>query len=98
MKQEEFRRLISEHMEEQRVLHKDIMTAVIDTKVAAAEARMAAETIEKSGKELAAWTLAIQKRVEGLEHFKTGAIAGGAVVAFLLKEKVMAVLGLKVSE
>jgi hypothetical protein len=87
----QFEQRLEKHMEELARLHNEALRAADLVKDGADRTEKAIEKIE-------AWTLAIQKRVENLEHFKTGALAGGVVVGFLLKEKVMAILGLKVSE
>lgn len=82
------------YMEEQRRLHKEVMAATVDTKIAAAEAKGAAERIEKSSDALGKWTLSVQKRVEKLERWQY-LLTGGAVVAgAALWEKAKKVLGL----
>lgn len=89
-----FKQTIESYMEQQRRLHGEIMSAVVDAKVASAEARAAAETIKDAEAGLAKWTLAIQKRVEKLE-IRQAFIAGGAMVAgAALWEKAKKALGL----
>ncbi len=81
-------------LEEQRRLHREVMSAALDTRVAASEAKGAADRIEKSSAELGKWTLSIQKRVEKLERWQYLMIGGGIVAGAVLWEKAKKVLGL----
>lgn len=89
-----FKQHMDAFMEEQRRLHKEVISASFDTRLAAAEARGAAERIENSSAELGKWTLSIQKRVEKIERWQY-LLTGGAIVAgAALWEKAKKVLGL----
>ena len=93
-KERVFKQHIDNFMEEQRRLHKEVMSACVDTRVAAAEAKGAAERIEKSSEDLGKWTLSVQRRVEKLERWQY-LMTGGAIVAgAALWEKAKKVLGL----
>lgn len=89
-----FKQHMDNFMEEQRRLHKEVIAASFDTRLAASEAKGAAERIEKSSEDLGKWTLSVQKRVEKLERWQY-LLTGGAVVAgAALWDKAKKVLGL----
>ena len=85
---------LSIYMEEQRRLHKEVMAACVDTRVAAAEAGSAADRIEKTVEGLERWTLSIQKRVENLERWQYLLTGGSIVAGAALWDKAKRVLGL----
>ena len=89
-----FKQQLDLYMEEQRRLHKDVMDATVDTRVAAAEAKGAAERIEKSSEALGKWTLSIQKRVDKLERWQYLLTGGALVAGAALWDKTKKVLGL----
>lgn len=90
----QLKQTIELYMDEQRRLHREVMGAVVDTKVAAAEARVAAETVQKASADMAKWTLSVQKRVEKLERWQAGLIGAGFVAGAALWDKAKKVLGL----
>ena len=89
-----FKQTLGIYMEEQRRLHKEVMAATMDTRIAAAEARGAAERIEKSSADLGKWTLSVQKRVENLERWQYLMVGGGIVAGATLWEKTKKLMGL----
>ncbi len=82
------------YLEEQRRLHKEVMAASMDARLAAGDAKAAADGMTKAAEDLGKWTLSIQKRVEKLEHWRTGMAAGGLVAGAVLWDKAKKVLGL----
>lgn len=91
-------RAMKQHLDlflaEQRRLHKEVMDAVVDTKVAAATANGAADRIEKSSADLTKWTLSVQRRVEKLERWQAGLIGAGILAGAAFGEKVKKLFGL----
>lgn len=81
-------------MEEQRRLHHEVLAAVSDTKIAAAEAKGAAESFRSSLGKLESWVLNVDKRVHKIERWQTGIIGAGVVAGALIWEKAKKVLGL----
>lgn len=82
------------YMEEQRLLHREVISAVGEAKLAAAEARNAADSFSTSSTEIKAWTISLQKRVDRLERFNSLVIGGGVVAGAALWDKAKKVLGL----
>jgi hypothetical protein len=83
----EMRSLMDNYMEEQRRLHKEVLAATAETKIAAA-------TLEASREGLEKWTLSIQKRVEKLERWQALLTGAGIVAGAALWDKAKKVLGL----